>query len=543
MVSEAKKKLVQELVHDITENPIIGVVNFENLPARQLQNMRETLLKSGVTIKMARKKLLRRALTESKQENIEQLSEKIKGMPALLFTKDNPFTLYATIQKNKSAAPAKAGQTAPKDIVVKEGATNFAPGPIISELAAVGIKTKVDGGKLAIVEDVVVAKEGDEISEALAGMLTRLDIQPMEVGLDLVSVWEKGTVFEAKQLYIDEAEYVDNFTQAAQWAFNLAMNAAYPTAETAELLVVKAFTDAKGLALEQDILTDLTAGLIVEKAQRQALSLQETAKVEVAAEETKEEPAPEQPAEEPAKEEPTPEPEAAPEPEQPAEEPAESEPEEPAPEQPEEQPAEETPSEPEPEAPAEESQSEEETSSEQEAPEEESTESQEETAEPEAEETPAEEESAPETEAAPEPEQPAEETPAEEPTPEETPSEAPEEPAETPAEPEQPAEEPAPEEPAPQPEKPTPEEKPSEPAGSPSDDSDIPSAQSLIQAMKAKFGEGEEQVEAAPEAPSAETLVEEELQKGEPVQKEDKSVEKAEDLFKELMKKGTLRKE
>ena len=303
MVSELKKELVKKLVSKIKEFPIVGLVNFESLPAKQLQNMRAMLLSNGVEILMARKKLLELALSESKLKNIEQLKEKIKGMPALLFSKDNPFTLYAMIQKNKSPAPAKAGQTAPKDILVKGGPTSFIPGPIISELASVGIKTKVDGGKLTIIDDVTVAKEGDEISANLAGLLTRLDIQPMEVGLDLVAVWEGGTVFDAKQLRVDEEEYTANFIQAAQWAMNLAIEAAIPTADTTELLLQKAFRDAKALALEQDILTDLTAGEILGKAERQALSVKNVAGVEVGAakpapveekkeevEETKEEP-------------------------------------------------------------------------------------------------------------------------------------------------------------------------------------------------------------------------------------------------------------
>jgi large subunit ribosomal protein L10 len=280
MVSELKKKLVQELVNELKNYSIIGLVNFENLPARQLQNMRATLLKQGVKIKMARKRLLELSLNESGLDNIEQIKDKLKGMPALLFTNDNPFTLYATIQKNKSKAPAKAGQIAPNDITVSGGPTNFAPGPIISELASVGIKTKVEGGKLAIISDTVVAKEGDTISRNLAGLLTRLNILPMRVGLDLVAVWEKGTIFEAKQLHIDEAEYKQNFIQAAQWAMNLAIEAAYPTVETTELLIQKAFNDAKGLALEQDIINDVTAGEILAKAERQALSLKESANVE-----------------------------------------------------------------------------------------------------------------------------------------------------------------------------------------------------------------------------------------------------------------------
>lgn len=277
MVSEQKKKLVQELTNDLDQYPIVGVVNLQHLPAQQLQVMRSMLKAKGVKLSMTRKKLLYLALSQSKKKNLDQLSAKIKGMPALLFTKDNPFALNALIVKNKSEAPAKAGQTAPKDIVIKAGPTSFAPGPIISELAAVGIKTKVNVGKLEIIQDVTVAKEGDTISAKLAETLKRLDVKPMEVGLNLVAVWEDGLVFDSKQLHIDEKEYAQNITQAATWAMNLAVETAYPTSETTELLVQKAFREAKAVSVEYAILTPETAEEILAKSEREALSVKKEA--------------------------------------------------------------------------------------------------------------------------------------------------------------------------------------------------------------------------------------------------------------------------
>ncbi|MBS3127258.1 50S ribosomal protein L10 [Candidatus Woesearchaeota archaeon] len=279
MVSEQKQQLVHELVQDIQHHPIVGVVNLQNLPAQQLQTMRAMLAKKKVKIRMARKRLLYRALAEAKKENMQELTKKIKGMPALIFAEDNPFSVYATIQKNKSEAPAKAGQIAPRDVVVKAGPTTFAPGPIISELAAVGIKTKVESGKLAIINDTTVVKEGNVITAKVAETLKRLDIKPMEIGLDLVAVWENGMVFDAKQLHIDEVEYAQNIAQAAQWAMNLAIECVYLTTETTELLLQKAFRDAKALAIEQGIISAETVNEILAKAEGQALSIKNEANI------------------------------------------------------------------------------------------------------------------------------------------------------------------------------------------------------------------------------------------------------------------------
>ncbi len=280
MVSEAKKKKVQELIREINEHPIIGLLNLESLPAQQLQKMRAALKSQGVKIGMARKRLIIRAIQESDKKNLSQLSERITGTPTLIFSRDNPFSLYAFLQKNKSEAAAKPGQKAPRDLVVKAGPTSFAPGPIISELAAVGIKTKVEAGKLTVISDTTIVKEGEVISQKVSDTLKRLDIKPMEIGLNLVALWEDGTVFEAKQLRIDEAEYAQNFTLAAQWAFNLAVECAYPTAETAEVLLQKAFREAKAVALEGNVLNDSTKDELLAKAEAQALAVKEAGSIE-----------------------------------------------------------------------------------------------------------------------------------------------------------------------------------------------------------------------------------------------------------------------
>ena len=68
----------------------------------------------------------------------------LKGMPALIFTKENPFSLFKTLKKSKTNAPAKANQTAPFDLIVPKGPTSFAPGPVIGELAILGIKSGVE---------------------------------------------------------------------------------------------------------------------------------------------------------------------------------------------------------------------------------------------------------------------------------------------------------------------------------------------------------------------------------------------------------------
>ena len=281
-VADYKKEIVNDIIKLIKEYPIIGVVNMENLPAPQLQTMRAQL-RGKFFITMTKRRLIKLAIEQAKagKKDIEQLEKHLGGMPALIFTKENPFRLSKTLQKSKSPAPAKAGQTAPRDIMVNKGATSFAPGPIIGELALAGIKSGVEGGKVAIKEDSIVVKAGEKIKPKVAEILTRLGIQPMEVGLDLVAVYENGLIYTRDVLSVDEKEYISRLANASRWAFNLAFYAAYPTKDNIQLLLGKANNDAKALGIAQNIFDKGIVEILLGKAQQQMLSLKETANIEV----------------------------------------------------------------------------------------------------------------------------------------------------------------------------------------------------------------------------------------------------------------------
>jgi large subunit ribosomal protein L10 len=280
-VSQFKKDVVKEFVKLIEEYPIIGAVNMQNLPASAVQTMRAKL-RDQAFIKMSKRRLIKIAFEEAEKvkPGIGKLKEKLLGMPALLFTKENPFTLYKIIKKNKSPAPAKGGQTAPKDILVKAGPTSFMPGPIIGELGSIGIKTGVENGKLAIKEDAVVVKEGEEISAKAAELLTRLEIKPMEIGLDLIAVYEDGVIYDRKVLDIDEDKFMSDLTQAAVYSRNLAMEICYPTKDTIADLIVKAHMQSKALGREAEIVVPGMMPELLSKAQSQATGLKNVAKFE-----------------------------------------------------------------------------------------------------------------------------------------------------------------------------------------------------------------------------------------------------------------------
>ncbi len=275
-----KKKAVDDLCGLLEDYPIVGAVDMQYLPAKQLQKMRDTL-RGTAEIRMAKRRLISLAIKriKDKKGGVEQLEKYLTGMSALIFTRKNPFTLYKTAEKSKSTMEAKAGQIAPKDIVVKAGPTGFSPGPIIGELGAFKIKTSIENGKVVVNNDVVVAKEGEEITPKLAGILSRLGIEPMEVGLDIKAMYEDGSILTTDVLAVDEKVYKRSIGQLAVEALNLSVYVAYPTTETTEIIVRKVVRDAMGVAIEAAVPNKDTASRLIARAEMQMQSVKNKAQI------------------------------------------------------------------------------------------------------------------------------------------------------------------------------------------------------------------------------------------------------------------------
>ncbi|WP_456474271.1 50S ribosomal protein L10 [Candidatus Pyrohabitans sp.] len=273
-VAKWKLEMVEELVKLIRDYPVVGIVNMENIPARTLQKMRAKL-RGDVLIKMSRKSIMSHAIEKAAKEekSLEGLKDMLKGQPALIFSRINPFRLYKILEENKVPAPAKPNTIAPRDIVVPKGETPFAPGPLLGELQSLGIQTEIKGGKIAVKKDAVVAKAGDVLDAKLAGILNRLGIEPMEVGLDLIAAYEAGTVFLPDVLHIDEDEVKAKLALAYQQAVNLSINSGFLTRETAPLAIAKAYREALAVALEAAVPEPDIMDKLVARAYLQMLSL------------------------------------------------------------------------------------------------------------------------------------------------------------------------------------------------------------------------------------------------------------------------------
>ncbi len=253
-----------------------ALVGFRGVPAAALQKMRRELRQRGHPITVASNSRLRHALEAAVKERpaLRPLLDHVTDQTAVLVAEGNPFTLAGEFARTRSPTPARGGEIAPKDIEVPAQTTSFKPGPIVGELQHAGFPAAIEKGKVVLKKDITIVKAGAPISREVAGMLTRLEIFPLEVGLDLRALLDGETFYAPSVLSVDLDARRGDFARAHQRALALAMEIGYTTPATIPLLLTRAHRRAIALAVEAGYPTKATLPALLARGLRAAAALQ-----------------------------------------------------------------------------------------------------------------------------------------------------------------------------------------------------------------------------------------------------------------------------
>jgi len=272
--SEWKTALVDDMAKKMEKSQVVGLVSVKGVPGPQLQQMRSKL-RAHMTMKVMKNTLLEIAIKKAskKKKGLDGLVPAIEGQMAILLSDYNPFKLYKQLDATKTKMAAKGGEKAPADIEVKAGETPFKPGPIVGELQKAGIPAAIEQGKVIIKKDKLLVKQGDVISREIALALSKLEIFPLTVGLELKAAYEDGFVFQSSTLAIDEAEFMGKLQGAAMKAMNLSVFAAIPNKLSIKPLIAKAHLEALNLAVNSAYPAEEAIKLLIAKANAESLAL------------------------------------------------------------------------------------------------------------------------------------------------------------------------------------------------------------------------------------------------------------------------------
>jgi large subunit ribosomal protein L10 len=268
-----KRLMYQEMMKFPKEYRALAISNLNKVRGSQLMQLRKKF-RGDIKLRVVKNKVVLRAFEKiGDVPRLPEFSNRLEGQCLLLFTNTNPFRLNLLFDKSKIFLPAKGGDIAPTEIIVYAGNTGITPGPVLSEFKEANVPTKIDQGSIWVVKDTRVARPGDQISQKLASLLSKLGVKPIEAGISVSCALADGLLFTEQDLRIDLDAFVKEVAKGAFDGLNLAIVCGYLTPETVGPLILQAGHEALNLSVSVGYITDETVKSILSSAHAQSLSV------------------------------------------------------------------------------------------------------------------------------------------------------------------------------------------------------------------------------------------------------------------------------
>jgi large subunit ribosomal protein L10 len=263
---------VEEIKELLTGYKYIGIASLHKVRAAQLQALKKNLT-GKVYMRVLKNSLIKFAIEDLEKDDLKKIEDYLEGSNLFLFTDLNPFKLSLLLERGKVKTTAKSGDIAAMDVTIPAGSTGQPPGPIISQLNAVGLPTRIESGSVWVSKDTLVVRKGEVISERLAAVLSKLGVKAVEAGLSMNAVLDEGLIISGDLLRVDLEATRKSIEQSANEAYSLSLTIVYPTTENINALLQTTHQNAFILALNAAVPTKETLADLLRKAHTEMLGL------------------------------------------------------------------------------------------------------------------------------------------------------------------------------------------------------------------------------------------------------------------------------
>jgi len=219
-----------------------------------LQEIRISLRGRAVVL-MGKNTMIRTALRTNKDKypdaGLDKLVNIVKGNIGFIFCIAPIDEIRAVISENKVPAAAKAGVISSCDMSLPAGPTGLDPSAT-AFFQALNIATKIVKGSVELISEVAILKTGEKVNLSQQILLQKLNIKPFFYSLELLQVYQNGSVFDASILDITDDILM------AKWASGVANVAAFsrqigvPTAASLPHMMANGFKNIAGLVSDLD---------------------------------------------------------------------------------------------------------------------------------------------------------------------------------------------------------------------------------------------------------------------------------------------------
>lgn len=241
--TERKEEYFATFKEHLTTYSKCFIVGVDNVGSSQLQLTRKAL-RGKAEVLMGKNTMMRKCIREYCEENegspVGQLEEQCRGNVGFVFTNGDLGGVREILESNVRPAPARVGGIAPADVIVPKGPTGCDPGQT-AFFQTLQISTKISRGQIEMTNDTHLIHEGDRVTASQAALLQKLNIEPFTYGLLLKSVYDNGSLFDAKVLDITDDVLAAKFTSALNLVASLSLALGYPTQASVPHSIANAF--------------------------------------------------------------------------------------------------------------------------------------------------------------------------------------------------------------------------------------------------------------------------------------------------------------
>merc|ERR1712055_404299 len=231
----------------------VFVCDADNVTSKQFQDIRQGMRGRGEVL-MGKNTMMKRAIRDmvSEKPELEKLVPLIKKNVGFVLTNGDLKEIRDLVETFTVPAAARSGSIAPVSVTVPPCNTGLGPEKT-SFFQALAIPTKISRGAIEITSPVKLLEVGDKVSESAATLLNMLKISPFTYGLDILSIYDAGSVFDPAILDITEEDIRGRFLAGVQNIAAVSLAIGYPTVASVPHSVANGFRNLMAVAAATDI--------------------------------------------------------------------------------------------------------------------------------------------------------------------------------------------------------------------------------------------------------------------------------------------------
>lgn len=251
--SEWKASYFSKVRRLLGEYEKIFICDADNVTSKQFQDIRQGMRGRGEVL-MGKNTMMKRAIRDmiNDKPELEKLVPLIKKNIGFVMTNGDLKEIRDLVKTFKVPAAARSGAIAPVSVTVPPQNTGLGPEKT-SFFQALAIPTKIARGAIEITSPVKLLDVGDKVSESAAMLLNMLKISPFTYGLDVLTIYDAGAVFDPEILDITEDDIRARFLGGVQNVAAVSLAIGYPTVASVPHSIANGFRNLMAVAAATDI--------------------------------------------------------------------------------------------------------------------------------------------------------------------------------------------------------------------------------------------------------------------------------------------------